>query len=286
MPTATCSRKINKAFVLGPEDLRYFYREGKTFIESNTGGAFKTEVVGVVKDIDAILIREQPDSIIGYSNPRRNEIACIAMLMESEDEEHSFKLVFENTPFDAPAYLSVGGKTVSEVQPCFRKLEAELVERARWYSFISNRVWLIKCRWVLLVIGVLLVVLGLIGALARAYQLKCARANVTAILSEHSNGVSDANQAPVREKAEEALRAIDRASSPLHVVKWVLICFAAFFVVKFEERFIQYLFPRVVFEIGAGKKRHENIKRLRKWIGYWTMSLIVGLVLLIISRRL
>ena len=48
MPTAIYSKKINKAFVLSPNDLRYFYGEGKRFMEKNAGNQFKTEIIGAV----------------------------------------------------------------------------------------------------------------------------------------------------------------------------------------------------------------------------------------------
>lgn len=286
MSSATYSKKINKAFVLSPNDLRYFYGEGKRFMENNVDGSFKTVLIGFVKNIDAILVREELDSIIEYSNPRLNEIIAISILMISEDEEHFFKLVFENTLLDAPVYLTVGGKTLPEVEPCSRKLEAELVERAQWYSFISNRVWLIKRWWVFFIIAALLLVWSLASTFTRTQRLNRARAEVSAILSTYDDNLSDPNQAQIREKAKEALEVIDKARSPINIVKWVLLGILTFFICKFTEKLIHYLFPRVVFEIGAGKKRHENIKKARKIIGYWLMTLIIGLVLLRIGTKL
>lgn len=286
MSSATYSKKINKAFVLSPNDLRYFYGEGKRFMENNVDGSFKTVLIGSVKNIDSILVREEPDSIIEYSNPRLNEIIAISILMTSQDEEHFFKLVFENTLLDAPVYLTVGGKNLPEVEPCSRKLEAELAERAQWYSFISNRVWLIKCWWVFLIIGVLLLVWGLASTFTRAQRLNRARAEVSAILTQYDDNPSDPNQAQIREQAQEALEVIDKAMSPIKIVKGVLWGILAFFIFKFTEKLVHYLFPRVVFEIGTGKKRHENIKKARKIIGYWLMTLIIGIVLLMIATKL
>ena len=286
MSSATYSKNINKAFVLSPNDLRYFYGEGKRFMENNVDGSFKTVLLGFVKNMDAILVREEPDSIIEYSNPRLNEIRAISILMTSDDEEYFFKLVFENTLLNAPVYLTIGGKTLPEVEPCSRKLEAELVERAQWYSFISNRVWLIKRWWVFFIIGALLLVWSLASIFIRAQRLNRARAEVSAILSKYDDNLSDPNQAQIRDKAKEALEVIDKARSPFNIVKWVLLAILIFFIGKFTEKLIHYLFPRVVFEIGTGKKRHENIKKARKIIGYWLMTLLIGLVLLIISRKL
>ncbi len=286
MPTATYSKKINKAFVLSPNDLRYFYGEGKHFMEKNAGNQFKTEIIGAVKNIDAILVREEPESIIEYSNPRLNEIQSIAILMKSEDEEYFFKLVFQNTAFDSPVHLNIGGKNPPEVEPCSRKLEAELMERSQWYSFISNRVWLIKYRWVFLTICALIVIWSLISVFIRTQRLNRARTEVSAILSKYEDSAADPNQAQIREKAKGVLEVIDKARSPVIFVKWVLFGIVSFFIANFSERLIYYLFPRVVFEIGAGRKRHENIKKARKIIGYWLMSLIIGLVLLMIGRRL
>ena len=285
MPNATYSKKINKAFVIEPKDLQYFYAEGKQFMQVNSCGSFKTQVIGVVKNLDTILIRDEPDSIIDYSNPRKNEITAIAMFMKSEDEEHSFELTFKNTPFEPPAHLYVGGNSLEEVDPCSRRLEAELIERVQWYSFISNRGWIVKYRWALLSICLFLVVLGLSSTFIRQRQLNRTRTEVERVLSEYGKDVSDANKIEMREKAKEVLKAVDKARSPANVIKWVFIWIGTFFAGKFIERSIHYLFPRVVFEIGAGKKRHETIKRIRKHVGYWIMTLIVGLVLLIVSWK-
>jgi len=221
--SATYSKKINKAFILSPNDLRYFYGEGKHFMENNVDGSFKTLLIGFVKDIDASLVREEPDSIIEYSNPRLNEIRAISILMVSEDEEHFFKLVFKNTLLDAPVYLTVGGKTLPEVEPCSRKLEAELAERAQWYSFISNRVWLIKRWWVFFIIFSLLFVWSLASTFTRSQRLNRARDEVSAILSTYDDNLSDPNQAQIREKAKETLELIDKARSPIKIVKGLLI---------------------------------------------------------------
>ena len=285
MATATHSKKINKAFVVGPGDLRYFYNEGKEYMQSSGSSGFKTEVVGVVKNIDAMLIGESADSVIGYSNPRHNEITGVAISMRSEDEEYAFKLVLENTAFDAPAHLSVGGRTLAEVEPCFRRLEAELRERTQWYSFMSNRVWLVRCRWVLMVVGVLLLGVGIASVFSRTYRLESARVQIKTALGKYEDTVSDANEGEIVEKAHEVLQAIERERSPVNVVKFVLVGILAFFIGKFAEKAIHYLFPRVVFEVGAGEKRHQTIRRVRKWIAYWMMSLIVGVVLLLISRK-
>lgn len=286
MSSTTYSKKFNKAFVLSPNDLRYFYGEGKHFMENNVDGSFKTLLIGFMKNIDASLVREEPDSIIEYSNPRLNEIRAISILMVSEDEEHFFKLVFNNTLVDAPVYLTVGGKSPPEVEPCSLKLETELAERSQWYSFISNRVWSIKHRWILFVVFALLLVWGLASTFIRAQQLKRARAQVLATLNTYDDNLSDPNQAQVREKAKETLELLDKASSPIKIVKGVLIGVLLYFICHFIEKLIHYLFPRVVFEIGSGKKRHENIKKVRKIIGYWLMTLIIGIVLLIIATKL
>jgi hypothetical protein len=179
----------------------------------------------------------------------------------------------------------VGGKSLEEVDPCSRRVEAELLERAQWYSFISNRVGIVKYRWVLLALCAFFVVLGLTSTFARLHQLKLARGELQRALSQYDI-VADANELKAREKLENALKSIDIAASPVNLIKWVLVFIAAFFVGKTIERATHYLFPRVVFEIGAGKKRHETIKRIRKHAGYWIMTLIVGLLLLVLSWKL
>jgi hypothetical protein len=286
VPDATYTKKINKAFVIEPKYLQYFYGEGKKYMETNACVSFKTEVIGIVKNIDQILIRKDPDSIIDYSNPRKNELTSIAIFMKSENEEHSFYVSFENNPFLSPVSLKVGGKNLEEIDPCSRKIEAELLECSQWYSFISNRVWLIKYRWILFFICIFLFLWGLISTFSRQHQLRQARNKVESVLSEYENEISDANEMGIKTKAEEILKVIDKRSSPINIVQVVLFGIGAFFAGKYIERFMHFLFPRVVFEIGAGKKRHENIKRIRKHVGYWIMTLIVGLVLLIIGRKM
>jgi hypothetical protein len=285
VPNATYSKKINKAFVIEPKDLQYFYAEGKKFMQAYACSSFTTQVIAIVKNLDTILIREEPDSIIDYSNPRKNEITSIGIYMKSEDEEHLFEMTFENTPFDPPAHICVGGNSTEEVDPCTRKLEAEIIERAQWYSFISNRVWVIRYRWIFLSICIFLVILGLGSTFMRQHQLNQARAKIELILSTYGENISDKNEIEMREKAKDVLNSIDKARSPAIVIKWVFIWIGIFFLSKFTERSIHYLFPRVVFEIGAAKKRYDTIKKIRKHVGYWIMTLIVGLILLIVSWK-
>ena len=160
------------------------------------------------------------------------------------------------------------------------------MDRAQWYSFISNRVWLNKRWWVFVIIFALLLVWGIASTFTRVQRLNRARAEVSAILSTYDDNLSGPNQAQIREKAKETLELIDKARSPIKIVKGLLIGFLIYFIGHFTEKLIHYLFPRVVFEIGSGKKRHENIKKVRKIIGYWLMTLIIGIVLLIIATKL
>lgn len=284
--TAKYSKKINKAFVLSPEDIRYFYGEAKQFMDNNASGAIRTKVIGEVKNLEALIIKDVPDAVIEYSNPRSNEIAALAILADSEGKEYSFKLLFRNTPFEPPAELTVTGKSLPTIEPCFRKVEAELRERSQWYSFLSNRVWLAKCRFVLIVIGALLLISSLTSIFRRAYMLKKTRAEIKSFLNEYDAVTKDPNQVELQKRSVETLAALDKASSSVQILKWVLVGVCAFFLGKYTETFIHYLFPRVVFEVGAGKKRHETVKKVRKWLGYWLMTLLVGTVLILIGRTL
>ena len=291
MPTATTSCRINKAFIITPKDLLHYFNEGQNYIYSNTSASPKGVFISKLRNTDEVLVSDVPDSIINYSNPSKSCIQNIFMYFYSPDKNYSFELFLRNSSLVAPIELTVGGNSPSETEPFFRKIESELNEHCQWYSFLSNRLWLSWLvakipSWLFNILWLLLISLLLFLTLRESSILTKARSNINNAINQMSDIPTETNKIQMKEQLLKSLEIIDTRNPFLEMIKGFLKGLLIFIIVYIINRLIMYLFPRAIFEIGSGQQRYSRLKQLRKWVGYWLMTLLIGISLILLGKYL
>lgn len=289
----SCSAPVNKAFVVTEEELEHFYEEGKRWVDgagsTNSAICCKAELRGA----EDVLTSDTVESIINYTNPRKNKIRGVWLAMVSDDKSRTFDLKLRDKELPSLISITVGGKSVPETEDTYRRLEAEIQDITQWYSLLATRRWLIRLLtwlwWILCVLYLLWVVFGVI--------LWAHRSGVSRRIEEPRrlyNVRTDALEEPrkmpgMRKKAsEETLKKEPTSTRKVWEFVWDRRFWVGVGVVLggvFLERVLVYVFPKAIFVVGKGKDRYARLKNIRKWIGgIITTVVLLGIVVPLVKR--
>lgn len=299
-PTIVCSDVFNKAFVVTGADITHFYEAGKRWVDSCEGNLPRLRCKASLRGSPEHLVSDTAESIMQYSNPRKQQIESISLVMSSADQEKTFEIVFRSQEYPALIQVEVGGQNSEETEKLFRITSAEVADLGQWYSPLACRRWMTRLlSWTWWLFLILSVSIGFISLAGSAYQYHRQRTAIAEFRRQHPGSLletrkktnTDDNE-PTQKPNSPSPSTGDRSRKvggsaiglreSLRLI-WQLVSSTEFLLGAgiviggvAMERVTRYLFPRSVFEIGNGVVRHQRLKAIRKWL-----SRVIGTVILL-----
>jgi len=292
----TCSDGINKAFVVNEEDLKHFFAIGKEWVEEEKVGNTILRCKALLKKSKDKLVSDNINTILEYSNPRKQEIYDVSLQMCCKEKERIFEVKFQSYEYPNLIQVTVGGANSEQTEKLFSRLMAELNEITQWYWFLACRRWLFKIAtwsfWVFLVLIFCYSALSTVGNVYRNRQIRkqheeFLRRNPP--VSQEPSTIDKGEEKGI-DTTKKTQPNIDRINPAIQVWDCVIsrqflagmgIIIGGILLVRITI----YLFPKAVYEIGKGKQRHERLKVMRKWFaGVLTVIIVTGIIVPIINE--
>jgi len=175
-PIAVCSDVFNRAYVLTEEDFVHFHQTGKKWVDPSENAPARVKCAALLRGSDQTLVSDNALTIVQYTNPRKQQIEGMSLVMTSGDGKRTFRMVFQKQEYPGLIQVEVGGDNTEETERLFRAVSAEVHELAQWYSILACRRWARKALmwvfWIFLVLDVAFLVISAAGSAYREHSTR------------------------------------------------------------------------------------------------------------------
>ena len=292
--------------MLSPEGLREIVQIQSRFVRGEAAPSSQVETYLVVRSSKTDEQRfSTADEVIKQRNPKTNPIRQVRVITRGPHGNCVVSFDYDGHKQCAAVYTEVASGASDSNTAYESMIELELANLREPYSFLRvlwEPVHALALRipvWLPFAIAVIsFMLMGVVGTIqeaerARLYREMIANAEVERLrepsirgsrhpLLEEEEGDSDERQPAAIEGAPKVTRppiTLDHQALRKAFAYWV---FPLFGVVLLIYSYILY-FPRVIFCIGEGSKRNDQISR-RRW--YWLGSAVISGVVIPAARSL